>query len=119
MNKNKREVILKYPVKVHERTLLVLPYGSTILGIKKVNETPCIYARVDSREKENEMWEVCGVQTGESIDDFAKTLEYLDTIVFFDGQYVEHYFISPEGVKMPVNILNLKDKVIAYAEMDI
>ena len=65
-----------------------------ILSVKKQNGTAVLYAIVDTDNSvTKDVW-IKSLWTGEEIYDDMDKFEYLDSIMFFDGNYVVHYFVK-------------------------
>lgn len=87
--------IYKYPLKVCGGQEITLPVGAKILSVQMQNETPCIWALVntDARIPKVEQKLIRMIGTGHNIQD-PFILEYIGTIQTDGGQFVWHVFIE-------------------------
>lgn len=82
--------IYKYSIEVTDVQMVSMPIGAEILTVQVQNETPCIWALVDSNAPlENVKIRVHG--TGHPVNG-EENLEYIGTFQLLGGRLVFHTF---------------------------
>lgn len=89
------ETIWKFEIaEITDRFTLEMPVGAVVLTVQTQNETPCLWATVDSeREKEKRYFEIVG--TGNPFPqekDEQINRKYIGTFQLFGGRIVFHLF---------------------------
>ena len=83
-------VIWKFPISTTDIQSVDMPKGAEILTVQNQNDTPCIWALVDSEnETVKRTFEIHG--TGNPID-HDYNLKYIGTYQQLDGRLVWHLF---------------------------
>lgn len=87
-----KKSIWKFPMNVNDRVRLSMPKGAEILTVQTQNETPCIWALVDTEnEKEERYFEIFG--TGHPVPvDMGVERKYINTFQLRGGSLVFHLF---------------------------
>lgn len=85
------KTIYKYPIKVTDEQTLKLPVNAKILTVQTQNDTPCIWALVDTSEAQTENVDIRVYGTGHTIND-SDNLDYIGTFQMHGGSLVFHVF---------------------------
>lgn len=81
--------IFKYPLEVETRQLIVMPKGAKVLSIMEQNETPMLYALIDTDAEGTETRVFRVTTTGEIFN--AEDARFVGS-VGLKGWYVAHVF---------------------------
>ena len=85
-----KKVVYKYKLQITKVIQeVVLPLGAQILCIKMQNDELCMWALVDPDQPYNEVVKIRCAGTGHEI---TEDVEYIDTVMLFDGALVFHFF---------------------------
>ena len=90
--------IFKYEIPVTDEFELELPKGAKILTFQTQNNTPYIWAIVDSNVEVKEKVSFRLFGTGHLLD-LVKSMVYIGTTQMFDGGLVWHLFQKKGGEK--------------------
>lgn len=86
------KIIYKYPLNSVTTQTLTLPIGATILSVKNVKESICVYAVVDNQQKTSKDVEILILGTGQRWNGIVDTYLFLDTVKLADGGLMFHVF---------------------------
>ena len=84
--------IWKFPLTVDKSQVLTLPIGYKILTVKTQNNIPTLWAGLNSSSNEMVNVEIVTHTTGAVIN-AGQGLEYIDTYMLDDGEFVGHVFV--------------------------
>lgn len=85
------KTIFKYPIKVEDEQIVMLPINAQILTVQTQHETPCIWALIDKNENRTTPVKVKIYGTGHPIPD-SENLTYIGTFQLYGGNIVFHVF---------------------------
>lgn len=85
------KTVYKYELAVTEEQICVMPIGAKILSIQTQNEQICLWALVDTEQKEFEARGIVIKGTGYNLSEYEH-LEYIGTGQMAEGNFVYHCF---------------------------
>lgn len=84
------KAIWKYPLPIIDNVEISLPKDSKILCVKTQKNDLCLWALVNPDENETESVKLRIAGTGHPIEE--ENLEYIDTVLMYEDNFVIHIF---------------------------
>lgn len=86
------KTVYKYKLETVTAQVIELPKGAEVLSVKNQHEEICLYAKVDTEEKELQIITVLIFGTGHNIPPGANEAKYVDTVSLQGGMLMFHVF---------------------------
>lgn len=86
--------VYKYPISINDEQEIQMPRDSQILCVKNQYEGPVLYAKVNPSNRLVSRTIYCR-GTGHSADGLEYA-DWIDTVMFANGNLVFHFFADPE-----------------------
>ena len=88
-----KERIYKYQLETTTQQVINLPVNAEILTVQNQNELPCLWALVDSEQKETEERYIEIFGTGHDVGyDMGIERKYIATYQLMNGNFIGHVF---------------------------
>lgn len=84
------KAVWKYPLPIIDNVEISIPKGSKILCVKTQKNDLCLWALVNPDENETESVKLRIAGTGHPIEE--ENLEYIDTVLMYEDNFVIHIF---------------------------